>query len=108
MSPPRTAAPPSERKLVHDAVVRLRSRVMALVFGMVGGVGLFLTTVWHVIRNGQRQAPDIGLLNNYFPGYSVSWTGALIGLLYGAATGAVLGWVVAWVYNRVALRREES
>jgi uncharacterized membrane protein YedE/YeeE len=95
-----------ERELVRDAVVRLRSRVMALVFAMVGGAGLFLTTVWHLLREGRREAPNIELLNNYFPGYSVTWPGALLGLAYGAITGAVLGWVVAWVYNRVASRRE--
>jgi len=106
MTRSRASAAPSERELVRSAVVRLRSRVMALVFSMVGGAGLFLTTVWHVIGKGDRKAPNIALLNNYFPGYTVSWTGALLGLVYGAVTGAVIGWVVAWVYNRVALRRE--
>jgi len=108
LSKPKDRHPPAERELIRNAVVRLRSRVMSLVFAMVGGAGLFLTTVWHVIRNGQNKGPNIALLDNYFPGYTVSWPGAFLGLAYGAVTGAVLGWVVAWIYNRVATRREEA
>ena len=108
MTPPRKRAAPTEHELIRTAIVRLRSRVMALVFAMLGGTGLFLTTIWHLLRDDRRGAPNIALLNNYFPGYDVSWPGAFLGLGYGALTGAVLGWIVAWVYNRVAMRREDG
>ena len=47
----------------------------------------------------------LGLLSNFFPGYSVTWAGAFIGFFYGALSGAVIGWSVAWVYNQVADKR---
>jgi hypothetical protein len=43
--------------------------------------------------------PHLGLLGNYFPGYTVTWFGALIGFFYAAAVGALIGWLVAWIYN---------
>jgi hypothetical protein len=91
-----------ESALLRTAVVRLRSRVMAVVFAMVGGAGLFLATAWLLVRRGTDVGLHLSLLNNYFPGYSVTWPGAFIGLLYGALVGAVIGWSLAWVYNRVA------
>lgn len=91
-----------ESALLRTAVVRLRSRVMAVVFAMVGGTGLFLATAWLLVRRGIDVGLHLSLLNNYFPGYSVTWPGAFIGLVYGALVGAVIGWSLAWVYNRVA------
>jgi hypothetical protein len=97
-----------ERQLLEAAVVRLRSRVMALVFAMVGGSGLFVATVWLLLRGGHNVGMHLGLLENYFPGYDVTWSGSLVGFAYGALVGAALGWSVAWVYNRVADRRNPA
>lgn len=102
---PSQPQPLTGSEVVRKAIVRLRARVMALVCGLVGGTGLFLVTVWHILRSEVRPAPNLGLLDNYFPGYSVSWPGALLGFVYGAVTGAVIGWVVSWLYNLVANRR---
>jgi hypothetical protein len=95
-----------KRALVRAAIVRLRARVMAVVFGWVGGSGLFLATAWLLVRGGPNVGQHLGLLGNYFPGYSVTWPGALLGFLYGAGVGALLGWTVASIYNRVAEWRE--
>jgi hypothetical protein len=44
---------------------------------------------------------DVGLylLSEYFYGYSVSWTGAIVGLLWGFAVGFVAGWFTAFCRN---------
>ena len=84
------------------AVARLRGGVMALVFGMTCGVGLWIATVWLVIRGGHNIGAHLGLLRFYFPGYSVSWPGAFIGLAYGVLAGGVVGFALAWLYNRLA------
>ena len=97
----------AEWKELRAAVARLRAGVMAVVFGMTGGALLFLATVWLVIRGGPNVGKHLRLLSNYFPGYTVTWGGAVMGFLYGAAVGAVVGWLVAWVYNWVAGRRGE-
>jgi len=95
-----------ERELVRAAIVRLRARVMALVFGWVGGCGLFVATAWLLLRGGPNVGQHLSLLRNYFPGYSVTWPGTLLGFCYGALVGALLGWTIASVYNRVAEWRQ--
>ena len=97
-----------EAELISAAVARLRAGVMAIVFGMVCGMGLFSATVWLLIRGGPNVGLHLSLLRNYFPGYSVSWTGSLLGLVYGTLVGGGLGWSVAWIYNRLAALRERA
>ncbi len=97
-----------EQELLRTTIVRLRSRVMALVFGMIGGTGLFVATIWLVLRRGFEVGLHLNLLSNFFPGYSVTWLGAFIGFFYGALSGAIIGWAVAWIYNQVADSRHPS
>jgi hypothetical protein len=97
-----------EWEIVHGAIARMRARIMATVFGMVGGTGLFVATVWLLVKGGKLVGAHLNLLGNYFPGYSVTWGGAVLGFFYGALAGAVLGWSVAWIYNRIADRRHPA
>ena len=95
----------AERALIETAVARLRAGILAIVFGMVGGAGLFVATAWLLIKGGENVGATLGLLGNYLPGYAVTWPGAVVGLLYGALIGAAMGWTLARVYNRLARRR---
>ena len=95
-------------ELLQASITRRRASVMALVFGLVGGMGLFVATLWLVIRGGERVGPHLGLLGQYFLGYSVTWSGCFVGFFYGALVGATAGWSVAWLYNRLADRRQGS
>ncbi len=95
----------AEWLLVDAAVARLRASVMATVFGLMSGSGLFVATIWLVIRGGKNVGATLGLLRAYFPGYSVTWPGAFVGFLYAALLGAVVGWSVAYIYNRIVARR---
>ena len=95
---------PEERALLARAIARMRSRIMALVGATLAGVALFGATAIHVPRARRPSSLDITLLENYLPGYSVSWTGALLALAYGAVLGAVLGGVSGWIYNRLTVR----
>jgi len=91
-----------ELVLVSRTIARLRAAIVAVVTAMVAGFGLFAATLWLVIKGGPTVGPTLGLLQAYYPGYSVTWTGSLVGLAYGALTGAVFGWCVAWLYNILA------
>jgi hypothetical protein len=95
-----------EMELLRKTVAKLRAGIMAVVFGLVGGIGIFLATVWLLIRNGENVGSHLTLLNNYLLGYSVSWIGSIIGFFWGFLIGAVTGWLIAWIYNFVAGRRE--
>jgi hypothetical protein len=88
--------------LVARTIARLRAAIVAVVTAMVAGFGLFAATLWLVVKGGPDVGQHLGLLRAYYPGYSVTWTGALVGLAYGALTGAALGWCVAWLYNILA------
>lgn len=97
--------PDDDWDLIHSAIARLRASVSAVVFGLLGGVGIWVATVWLVVRGGPNVGLHLGLLSNYFPFYDVSWPGAFIGLFYGALVGAALGWSIAWLYNVIVDRR---
>jgi hypothetical protein len=99
---------PAEREMIRTAVARLRAGITAVVCGMVCGLGLFVATVWLLIRGGPFVGKTLGLLGNYFPGYSVTWSGALIGLVWGTAFGAVVGWCTASIYNSITNLRERT
>lgn len=93
---------PAERQLIRASVARLRAGILALVFAMMTGTGLFVATAWLLIKGGPNVGATLGLLGNYLPGYAVTWPGAMVGLLYGAAIGGVAGWSLARIYNRLA------
>lgn len=94
-----------ERALIENAVVRMRARIMALVFAVLVGSGLFVATAWLLVQGGPNVGQHLGLLGNYFPGYTVSPTGAILAFFYGALSGGVAGYGLAWIYNRVVDRR---
>lgn len=110
MSPkPPAALSPEEWALVEASIARLRAGVLATTGGLVGGAGLALATLWLVIQGGEPVGPHLGLLANYFPGYTVTGPGVVVGFVYGALSGALLGGTIGWVYNKVAsLRRRPS
>lgn len=90
--------------IIKPAIARLRASIMAVVLGLIGGAALWLATVWLVLRGGPNVGAHLSLLNNYFPGYSVTMPGAFIGFFYGAVTGGSIGYCVSWIYNRIALK----
>lgn len=95
-----------EMREVGQVVVRLHATVLAVVGAVVTGMGLFITTVWLVLKGGPQVGVHLQLLRHYFIGYSVSWSGSLLGLCYGALIGGVIGWSVGKIYNGVLLMRQ--
>jgi len=95
-----------EEVILRRAVARLRAGIMAVTFGMTGGVGLFLMTSWLVLKGGEKVGLHLRLLGNYLPGYTVTWAGAFLGLVYGVVIGAILGASIGWTYNMIVDFRE--
>lgn len=94
-------------KEVRRAVAKMQAGVLAIVLGFLGGSSLFVMTVWLVIRDGPNVGAHLRLLRNYFPGYSVTWTGSFVGLFYGALVGGLVGWSIGKIYNKVADLRQK-
>lgn len=71
-------------------------------FGAAIGTALSLSvlfaTAMSLLRDPEHARP-LGLLAQYFPGYSVSWTGALIGAVWAGFVGFVSGWFTAFCRN---------
>lgn len=94
-----------EQDEISRAIARVQADVLALVCAVVGGVGLWVMTIWLVLKGGPHTGEHLQLLSNYFVGYSVTWTGSVVGFLYGALAGGVVGWTIGRIYNGVVTLR---
>ncbi len=91
-----------EEELLQRAVVRLNEKLMGIVLGTVMGIGLFLATNLLVLKGGQEVGAHLGLLAQFFPGYSVTFLGSFVGFFWAFIVGFVVGAVFGAVYNKVA------
>ncbi len=91
---------PNDEQLTR-AVLQMNGNITGLALGVLLGLGLFIATVWLVMKGGTHVGQHLQLLSQFYIGYTVTWAGSFVGLFYGFLTGYVAGWVVAWIYNRV-------
>jgi formate hydrogenlyase subunit 3/multisubunit Na+/H+ antiporter MnhD subunit len=98
--------PPDPESVLHIRVRRLRALASGLVGGVLGGAGLFLATVWLVVKGGHPVGPHLALLGQFFVGYEVTPLGSLLGLGYGFVAGFAVFYCGASLYNWIADRRE--
>ena len=93
----------NEEELLEQAVLHFNGNILGIVFGTVTGLIILIATNWLVIRGGENVGTHLGLLSNFFVGYSVTFVGSLIGAIYGFVTGYILGFLTAWIYNRIVI-----
>jgi hypothetical protein len=84
--------------------MRLNARAWGISAGLLLGGGLFVATIFLVIRGGPNVGQHLGMLGVFFPGYSVTWPGAFIGFVYAFVLGYAVGRIIASVYNRLAFQ----
>jgi hypothetical protein len=87
----------------------LHRSAMGVALGVVLGAFIFLLTLLVVHRG--LSIVHLGLVGQFFSGYTVTPTGAFVGLLWGFGVGFVLGWAFAWLRNlciRIYLRAMRS
>ena len=89
---------------VQASLMRLNARAWGISTGLLLGGGLFLATIFLVIRGGPNVGQHLAMLRVFFPGYSVTWLGAFVGFVYGFVVGYGLGRIIGSVYNRLAFR----
>jgi hypothetical protein len=97
-----TSMADKEEEVIERVIVRLNAVLTGVVLGLLCGIGLFLATIWLVIKGGPHPGVHLILLSQYFPGYSVSVLGSLVGFLYAFLIGFVTGGFLGFVYNRIA------
>lgn len=91
-----------EEEILEKAVIRLNAKLLGTVFGLILGFGLFAATMILVIKGGPNPGEHLGLLSQFFPGYSITFVGSMVGFLYAFVVGFAIGAVVGAVYNKVA------
>lgn len=87
-----------------DTLVRLSGNSWGLSIGALFGLGLFLATSILVLKGGEEPGKHLIVLAQYFPGYAISFGGALLGALYSFVVGYAVGWVLSLVYNATVRR----
>ena len=92
-----------DEQALLEQVIRVNRNVLGLTLGILFGVGLFLATNILVLKGGPHVGANLQLLDQFFPGYRVTFGGSFLGLIYGFAVGYLSGWIIATVYNWVVL-----
>jgi len=96
------------------AFPKLDRVALGLSMGTLAGILLFMATLILVLKGGVVVGPNLQLLEQYFPGYSVTLSGTLLGLGYGFCAGFAVGWgyaffrnITAFLYMALIRRRAE-
>lgn len=93
-----------EIQQIRKSLVRFSAEGWGLAFGTAAALGLFVSTIWLVVKGGENVGEHLNLLGVYLPGYSVSYTGSVIGFVYAFVIGYGAGRTIAGIYNRVQTR----
>ncbi|MBL8168255.1 MAG: NAD(P)/FAD-dependent oxidoreductase [Acidobacteria bacterium] len=99
LTPQRVAPPETAEKVIEAAFAKLDPLAMGVALGVVASLVLFWATTVLLLKGGPVVGPTLGLLDNFFLGYSVTWSGAFWGLAQAAFGGFALGFLFAWLRN---------
>jgi hypothetical protein len=80
------------------AFLPLHKRAFGVATGTAASLLVFTATAAAVLR-GHEPGLDLSLLAQYFSGYSVSWSGAVIGAAWAGFVGFTMGWFLAFSRN---------
>jgi ABC-type nitrate/sulfonate/bicarbonate transport system permease component len=105
----------SGQNKLFSAVLRLNTKMLGMVLGLLFGLAIFIATNWLIIKGGHITpggeyvvGPHLQLLSQFFIGYRVSFLGSIIGFFYGFALGTLCGAAMGWIYNKIAVFRNSE
>ena len=78
--------------------MNLNIKGMAIAFGLVWGISLFVITWWIIFLEGSSNTATF--IGKFYIGYSLAPVGSFIVFLWGVVDGAIGGAMFAWLYNR--------
>jgi len=94
---------PDRRIVLENILSKTFAKMDKLAFatavGSVSGLLVFLATIWLVLKGGEVVGPNLRLLAQYFPGYTVSLKGSIIAFDYSFIWGFLFGWLFAYLRN---------
>ncbi|HEX5418102.1 MAG TPA: hypothetical protein VFZ25_20800 [Chloroflexota bacterium] len=85
--------------LASTELLRLNAVITGFVTGFFAGLAVFIATNWLLLKGGDVVGPHLGLLGQFFIGYTVSFVGSLIGFAYAFVVAFLVGFFVGRVYN---------
>lgn len=91
-----------DKAVLASVFAKMDNIAMAVAIGIIFAIGLFLATVillLQTVPEGYPVGPHLNVLQDYLPGYDVSWGGSILGVIYGFIIGAVVGFLVAIIWN---------
>lgn len=80
------------------AFAPLHKRAFGIAVGVAGAVLMALLTLAGLFLPGAREFP-LGLLGQYFQGYSVTLPGVFVGAVWGFVVAFIAGWFAAFCRN---------
>lgn len=86
-------------KLLQGTFAKIDKLAFATSVGSVLGLIVFLASIWPVLKGGDGLGLYLGLLNQYFVGYTVTVKGAFVAFGYSFFWGFLFGWLFAYVRN---------
>jgi hypothetical protein len=73
-------------------------KASALAGGILWGLLVFVITL---VETARSFGHALIRLSAIYPGYTVSYTGAVVGLIYGFVSGAIVMAIFCWLYNKL-------
>ena len=105
--PERAAVPRGERRdpaevsldqALELAFAPLHKRAFGVALGSAAALAMVIATVAVLVTDSAQNFP-LGLLGQYFTGYTVTWPGVLVGAAWGFVVAFVAGWFFAFCRN---------
>lgn len=87
-------------RVLEQAFAPMHKRAFGVAVGLTAACLVFLVTAFHILVAPTRTT-NLILLSQYFYGYRVDWTGAIIGAAWASLSGFVAGFFFAFVRNVV-------
>jgi hypothetical protein len=97
----KDVASPQSEEVLLQVFARLDAVALGLALGVVSGALIFGMTAILLLKGGDPVGPNLRLLGQFLPGYSVTWQGSLIGPAEGFVAGFVTGWAIAFLRNSI-------
>jgi len=78
--------------------MNLNIKAMAIAFGLVWGISIFVITWCIILLEGSSNT--VTFIGKFYIGYSLTPAGSIIGFIWGLIDGAIGGALFGWLYNR--------
>jgi protoporphyrinogen oxidase len=87
------------KKSAERVFPKLDAPALGLSLGLMTGVLLAVITLFAWQQGDPGVVTAVELINQFYPGYTVTLLGAVIGFLYAFVTGYLVGWFFAFLRN---------